>query len=213
MFGCSHGRDFVRAPDNELVPGKTTRAEILAKVGPPLTQDSQSRKLTDSPALRAAGMSTEGQFSSIGYSWSTESGAAKAGVSPLRSAHYYFWNDVLVSHTFTSSFKTDSTAFAESALSRIERGKSSERDVVALLGPPTGRAIYPAAPQPGMRLIEYYNFEWNKGEGQYYTRRLWIALDAQGVVQDYTYTNDVKAIPPPSYSGVPYYVTVPVKGK
>lgn len=211
LWGCASGRDFPQPANVGLSMGKTIKAEIVGKFGPPKSAKSETRTLKIADGAPATLNPTLGRHDTLTYSFVNPSGQASSGVSPQRSATFHFWDDLLVAFSYTSSFSADSTAFSEAAVYQIKRGKSTEADVVRLLGPPSGRAIYPFTARPGDEVLEYFNFEWNTGRGQHTARRLTVFLGTDLVVQDYRYDTSTETIQRPS-GMVPYFVTVP-RGK
>jgi hypothetical protein len=211
LWGCAVGRDFPQPANAGLVMGNTFKAQIVAKFGPPKSAKSETRTLKIADGAPATANPTLGRHDVLTYSFVNPSGQASSGVSPQRGATFHFWNDMLVAFSYTSSFSADSTDFSEAAVYQIKRGQSTEADVVRLLGPPSGRAIYPFTARPGDEVLEYFNFEWNTGRGQHTARRLSVFLGTDLVVQDYRYDSSTEAIQRPSGT-VPYFVTVP-RGK
>jgi hypothetical protein len=191
--------------------GKTFKAEIITKFGPPKSQKSETRTLRMPEGAPATADPILGRHDLLTYSFVDPSGKASSGVSPQRGATFHLWNDTLVAFSYTSSFSADSTAFSEAAVYQIKRGQSNEADVIRLLGPPSGRAIYPFTTRPGDEVLEYFNFEWNTGRGQHTARRLSVFLGTDLVVRDYQYDSSTDAIQR-SGGTVPYFVTVP-RGK
>jgi hypothetical protein len=209
LLGCATGRDFTRPPDSQFALGKTRKAEIIAKMGAPESEKSNHQALKDVEGLRSKGMAAEGEYATIDYRFSDPAGQGIDGVKPMRAAYFYFWNDVLIRYSFTSSFKRDSTAFPESPVAAIIRDHTTEREVREMFGRPSGRAMYPATARADLHALEYRIFEWKAAEGVYSNRRLNVMIDRQGIVRDYVYDTTTDAIPAAPSGGVPYYVTVP----
>ncbi len=61
----------------------------------------------------------------------------------VRRMSFSFADLVLVGHEFTSSFDHDATNFDETKIAQIKQGETTEAQVIALLGEPTGRVIFP----------------------------------------------------------------------
>ncbi len=200
---CAHqaGRDFVHMPDSELVFNRTTRADIVARSGPPLNEKSTTETIRD-----PSGKEQRGEHQIIRYSYYDSTAEGRAGARPLRSATYYFWNDALVGYTYTSSFQRDATFFDDANLKQVKRGATTEKAVIDLLGPPSGRLVYPMTVSPGVEIMEYL---YNGGAGRITTvRKLQVFLGPDRTVRDYRYDNESTEAPPIS---VPYVVTTPVK--
>src|SRR5918994_96233 len=129
LSGCA-GSDFVRPAEGDFVVGKSTLADVTTKMGSPL----QSGQLTKNEKLMKVSK----------YAYAASGGeSAHPGVTPARSLTFLFFEDNLVGKEFVSSFKQDSTDFDGQKVSSITKGKSTRQDVVALLGKPSGEAVYP----------------------------------------------------------------------
>ena len=175
LTGCA-GTNFVRPAEGELVVGKSARAEVTKKMGDPwqtgeLMKNDQSLKLAK-------------------YAYAATSGeSAYPGVIPARGLTFAFFNDKLVSQEFVSSFKEDSTDFDGKKLASIVKGKSTKQDVVALLGKPTGEAIYPVI--KGAKDYAYtYNYTQAKGTAfnmKFYSKSCVVSFNDAGVVSDVEY--------------------------
>ncbi|MBS0342651.1 MAG: outer membrane protein assembly factor BamE [Proteobacteria bacterium] len=175
LTGCA-GTNFVRPAEGELVVGKSARAEVTKKMGDPwqtgeLMKNDQTLKLAK-------------------YAYAATGGeSAYPGVIPARGLTFAFFNDKLVSQEFVSSFKEDSTDFDGKKLASIVKGKSTKQDVVALLGKPTGEAIYPVI--KGAKDYAYtYNYTQAKGTAfnmKFYSKSCVVSFNDAGVVSDVEY--------------------------
>lgn len=138
---CTVGSDFIRPNDNELVIGSTTKRAALVVVGEPrgkgfLVVNGKTIEVLDFLYVESGGQGT------------------LPGVSPIRVMKLWFHDDVLIAKRFYSSFKSDSATFDYRLASAIKPGMS-EREVIALLGPPKGEYRYPLLADPGARAMVY----------------------------------------------------------
>jgi len=213
------GRDFVRPTPASVELARTTPDEARAKLGPPRSERAWTRgdlelaKEIGTPfgAPRVAGTMTE-----LYYYYEDRAGMpATAGVDPSRSALLWFWDGRLVGYRGSSSFKSDSTAFDEAKATAIKPWQTLRADVVAALGEPSGRRIYPLAPAEDAQVLTWFAFEYDTALRQSRTRTLHVLVNAIGVVVDVRYDSNAKPLPPPppsTYTPVPIYIP-PAKKK
>src|SRR5258708_39910558 len=121
-----------------------------------------------------------------------ERGGAPIGgrITPPRTMALEFWNDRLFYYSLASSFAVESTNFDETQVSKIEKGKTSQRDVRDMLGDPSGRAIYPE-----IQLMngEKYVYSYSVVQPREYKaerKRLEILFYAIGIVVDLQYVDN-----------------------
>lgn len=176
LSGCA-GSDFVRPSDGELTVGKSTETDVTKKMGNPI----QKGELTKN----------DKQLNISKYAYASVGGdSAYPGVTPARSITFLFFDNVLVGQEFISSFKQDSTDFEGNKISSIIKGKSTRQDVIALLGKPTGEAMYPVVKGINDKAI-VYSYVQAKGTAfnmKFYSKSLTVSFDNSGVVTDIEYT-------------------------
>ena len=92
----------------------------------------------------------------------------------------------------TSSFDTDNNPHIQDLTkkglgiaSNSYGRKLTEDEVIALLGKPAGRAMYPAAKEPGGTLISYEVYLYDKAKTTGPNKNLLIYLSPAKVVTDY----------------------------
>ena len=90
-------------------------------------------------------LKNEQTVKTISYAYSTKLGesAAVSGVTPVRATGFYFVDLVLVGHEFLSSFEKDQTNFDETRITQIKKGETTQAQVIALMGQPTGSYMFP----------------------------------------------------------------------
>lgn len=176
LSGCA-GTDFVRPAEGDLTLGKTTSAQVKAKLGDPRQTGEMTKNERQVKVMQYAYAATAGES---GY----------PGVTPARSQAYFFYNDVLAGHEFVSSFKSDLTDFDGSKVASIAKGKSKKSEVVALLGRPSGEAIYPIIKGQDDRAIvyTYRQFKGTVFTPKFHTKSLVVSFNSADVVTDVEYT-------------------------
>lgn len=176
LAGCA-GTDFKRPADGDLTLGKSTPAEVTAKMGGDPMQTGELLK-------------NEKQLKVFRYAYASTGGESTyPDVTPARSISYTFFNDILTSKEFVSSFKEDSSDFDAGKIPSIAKGKTTRKEIVALFGKPTGEAIYPVIKIPGDRAY-VYGYTHVKGAPfnmQLYTKLLIVSFNKSDVVTDVEY--------------------------
>jgi len=176
LSGCA-GTDFVRPAEGDLVIGKTTPAEVSAKLGSPM----QTGELTKN----------EQQLKVMKYAYAAAGGeSGYEGVTPARAQTYYFFKDVLAGHEFASSFKSDLTDFDGKKVGSIVKGKSTKQEVAALLGKPPGEAVYPLIKGRDDRAFVYVysQFKGTVFTPKFHSKLLLVSFNNAGIVTDVDYT-------------------------
>lgn len=177
LLGCA-GREFTRPDMATLRNGVTTYAEVLERFGPPYAEGSLVR---NDKTVRTAN-----------YVYSAASGkGAREGIVPTRAMAFYFYDNVLVGHEFLSSWADDSTDFDETERRRIIRGKTTEAEVVQLLGKPSGYQIYPMIESTSGKAAVYAYSELESAvlERKAYRKVLVITFDGAGIVTALDFTS------------------------
>jgi len=170
---CTAGRNFEEPSVESLVLGTTTMAEIRERFGKPRSEGSSTK---DGCTMKTW---------TYAYARSRDLGGAHAtGVVPARAISFTFFEDRLVGHTFVSSFEEDHTDFDETKLAQIQQGSSKRTDVIALLGQPRGKCIYPVAAGKGQEGLIYLYSQVYKAyfKTSIYTKHALITFDANDVV-------------------------------
>ena len=176
LVGCA-GTKFVRPTEAELVLGKTTEAEVRAKLGKPFQE--------------ATGMTNGVSIRKIGYAYASMGLKPKSpGVTAVSALELAFHDGKLVSHSYMSNLAEDATDFDEKKVPAIQAGKTTRAQVVQALGAAPGEAIFPAIKQAGSRAM-VYDYQEMRGFTPS-SKKLVIVIDPQGVVSDVDYQNTGK---------------------
>lgn len=175
--GCA-GTNFVRPDSGTFALGKSTSAEVAQKMGNPL----QNGEMTKNEKLIKVAK----------YAYAEGAGQGTyPGVVPARAITFSFFEDKLVGQEFMSSFKTDSTDFDGTKIPGIVKGKSTRNDVTALLGKPTGEAIYPMIKSKDDSAL-IYGYSQAKGsvfDMKFHNKVLVVSFNGQGIVTDVEYVS------------------------
>lgn len=190
--GCV-GRNFDPPPAERLILGVTAPADITSLLGEPFEQ--RARVIAGRAGPGTAVISAllgpmepavaDGNYKLLIYTFADAAGAPLiGGTAPGRMMAIEFRNERLFYYCRASSFEADSTNFDEAQIGRIEKGKTSRAEVRAILGDPSGRAVYPEIQLVnGERYI--YAYAAMRPRAQKIERkRLDVVFDGAGLVAD-----------------------------
>ncbi|MBB5407660.1 hypothetical protein HDG34_001592 [Paraburkholderia sp. HC6.4b] len=178
LSGCA-GTDFVRPEAGRLDVGKSTAADVEAMMGKPYQNGEVTKNGQIIKVKKYAYANTAGE-------------AVKSGVTPARAMNFSLFNNTLVGDEFVSSFKSDSTDFDESKVGSIAKGQTTRDDVIAMLGKPSGRAIYPLIKNKDDDAL-IYSYTQVSGSAfslKFNNKQLVIAFNDKGVVSDVEFTSN-----------------------
>lgn len=178
LAGCA-GTDFKRPEPSALELGKAHTADVTRVMGAP--------KRTGESTLNGQQVKTQT------YAYANVGGDSMyPGVTGARSMTFSLWNDTLVGESFNSSFKIDGTDFDDKKIPAIAKGSSTKADVLALMGKPSGHAIYPVVKTEGNSAL-VYTYTQVKGSAfnmSVYAKTLVVEFDPKDVVADVTFTSN-----------------------
>lgn len=178
LVGCAAGTDFQRLEVNQLVYGTDTPETIKQKLGKPSSEGTITQN--------------EKQFNTMSYAYASGRGsAAHKGVTAARGQGFYFYQNKLVGHDFSSSWKVDSTDFDESKISEIKEGNTTIQEVIELLGNPVGEFIFPFAKNETEK-VKVYSYSQVKGSVfnmKHYRKILFVTHDENGIVTEVEYAS------------------------
>ncbi|ULU26798.1 hypothetical protein DYST_03746 [Dyella terrae] len=149
LAGCAVGVNFTKPADDRLVVGASKEADVLAELGKP---NFKSAKVVNGESLT---------MDTYAYAVGGSADGVLPGVTPARSLAVVFKDGLLVEKEYTSSFKTDATLFDVDKAKSIKPGMAME-EVKALLGNPSGEAVYPITSSQTSRGV-LYSFTETKG--------------------------------------------------
>lgn len=176
ITGCA-GTNFTLPEAGKLELGKTTKVEAIQTMGKPIQTGEVLQNEKKIEQLKYVYASTGGE-------------AAYAGVIPARAFVLSFFENTLVGEEFTSSFKADNSDFNSDLIAKIEKGKTTRSEVIALLGKPTGTVIYPIIKSAHEKGI-VYTYSQAKGSVfnmQFHNKLLIVIFDNANIVTDIQYT-------------------------
>lgn len=176
VTGCA-GTNFQRLTADNFIPGQDSSETIKSKLGKPYQEGVITKN--------------DKQLKTMSYAYASTSGkAAYKGVTATRSQGFYFFDDKLVGHEFTSSWAEDSTDFDESKLSAIKKGETTISEAIELLGQPGGEYIYPMTPTANEK-AKIYTYNQAKGSAfnmKFFLKTLLLTYNEAGVVTNVEYT-------------------------
>ena len=208
--GCTHvvGKDFQRPDGASLVLGKTTKSEVVALYGPPDSEQasvsSGGEAASTQPKSEFYTTQVSGSYSTINYRYSVYVPPVLAGGSANfsgKAVSFFFHDGTIFGYNFSSDMKTDSSNFDETKLAALEKGKSTEVDVRAILGAPSGEAIYPAVLKQGQKKWLYVFQSADLSTRKILLKRLVVLFNEQGRLQDFQFGSQLANLPPPQPSG------------
>ena len=177
VTACAYGRDFVRPPTESLILGKTTYKEIILKLGKSFGEGERI---------------FNGQLGKkVSYTYSGAGTPAVEGATPGKHLFFFFVDDVLVGHHYSSSLRVDQTDFDESKVMEIKKSETTREAVIELLGPPHGLFMYPVVDNPGhKRLVYSYHerrragFSWAGPSWKTSYKSFAVTVDSNDIVTD-----------------------------
>ncbi len=170
VISCA-GSNFVKPENESLSIKQTTKQDITDKFGKPYQKGT---KLTNEKTV---------DFITYAYA-SVGSTPVYEGITPARAMTFYFLDDLLVGYDFTSTFKEDHSDFDDSKLNNIKKGETSLDGVIAALGEPKGKYIFPLIKDTESEAV-VYKYEQFKSY-KIYNKSL-IITTHHGIVKDIEY--------------------------
>lgn len=177
LAACAGGREFVKPESDALVLGSTTYDQVVKSHGEP--------RRTGTFTQNGVPLRTLTYSHAVAIPFSTKLSS--------RTLVFAFQGDTLVSYDYISSFAEDKNDvdLDEEKVKQLAKGDQKSK-VLAILGKPTGEAIYPVASVRGGSLVRYsymstYRIPFNPTPRV--TRKvLRISFDANDVVTEITST-------------------------
>ncbi len=214
LSGCvtTSGKDFPSDLIRQFTLGKTDRSQVLAQFGQPQREETiTARKDVVGHPLKDGAIVQVAEYM---YAERLDANAALPGIVPRRRLILYFVNDVMIGYRKASSFRPDSTNFDIEKTSAIEKNKTTEQQVLALLGPASGRGIYPLSGSPKGTSL-YYDIDlFGSPPGSKTVKALSVHFSPAGVVEDFSASSKSEVIPrAPAPTTVPIYIYTPVKAR
>ncbi|WP_145964264.1 hypothetical protein [Chromobacterium phragmitis] len=177
LSGCA-GIDFKKPEANALMLGQSTTADVIRVMG--------------APQQRGESLKNEQTLQLNRYVYASTAGTARyPSVTPARSMVFSTFKDVLVGQEFNSSFAEDASEFDDAKIGALQKGKTTKAEVIAMLGQPSGQAIYPIIKsKTGKGMIyAYSHVTGTVFNMKMYSKLLIVSLDEQDIVSDVEYTS------------------------
>lgn len=215
LAGCTTGTDFARPTLDAFTLGTTTRADIVAAYGEP--PEESAITITPSQIKPAAtesrlnGAPVAGSFRRMIYSFEDRSETIWVSATAIHNKFLIcvLWNDALVSYDYSSDFAKDSTDFDSVATKTLAIGQTTKQQLIDVLGPPTGRAVYPAILRQDDE--KWYYFFLGIKDGKTYKKLLEVLFGPDDVVADFRMAEDSAPTPVPQAPSAPMPIFIPTK--
>ncbi len=176
VTGCAS--NFVRPVNGALTLGKSTSEDIVKLAGKPTFQN-------DKLVLNGEKVKNMTYYYNDGAKfWGL--------IIPQRTLTYTLLNDTMVGEEFNSTMEGEETKFDTTKAVAIQKGKSTGDDVIALLGKPSGRVVYPIVKdKESSGLVYAYSYARFAGIlTSYNNYLLLVTLNAQHIVTGISYKKD-----------------------
>lgn len=176
MSGCAS--NFVRPAQNTLVLGQSNTEDV-------------TKKVTGSPYRQSVIVNNE-KLNLVRFDY-IHNNVFYGSKIPRRTLTYSFFNDMLVGEEFNSTFENEQTEFDVKKVAEIHKGQTLDQ-VVAIMGKPTGKILYPwIADKQGSGIV--YEYTYSRFAPIYSpttSHRVLITLDQNKVVTSISYKLDGK---------------------
>jgi hypothetical protein len=184
LAGCAGqptGRSFDASKARLLQPGASTRADAVAALGRPLYERVSSRKKN----MKGQAIEPPQVIRLLHYQYAEPSSSgAIPWVLTARELNVLMIDDRVVGYHRRSTFKEDHTDLDVLAASELKAGLSTQADVLRKLGPPPGLNVWPLTLSEGGQTWIYGVDLDNKATHVMTRKRVYVHLNAQGVVED-----------------------------
>ncbi len=212
LTACQNARNFQRPDPDGLQLGEVTKEEIVKIYGPPAQQRTQVVSApAASPSAAAADQKpvVSGTFTTYNYLYRNPGEVFMRGnLAGEKILVFEFFNEKLFAYNFVSDVEADNSNFDESNISRLENGRTGRDEIEALLGTPTGRGTFPAAP-PGNEKLTYQYV--TTSTTQLEMKRLDMFLDDKGILQNFGFDSRVIPYRAPASAPMPVFIPPPVR--
>lgn len=166
LAGCASGRNFSRPAPDAFTLGQAAEAQIVAQYGTPF--ETATLVNEDHP------------IKILFYLYAERSLTQR--IKHHRYLNFYLWQGTLVGYEYSSTFKDEHSDVDAPLLDKIVKGKSTRMDVLALLGEPTGRFIYPMTKKQQEHAIAYSYMQ--NASGKAAKTMVVFSLNSKNVVSD-----------------------------
>jgi outer membrane protein assembly factor BamE (lipoprotein component of BamABCDE complex) len=175
------GTNFDSKAALALVPGKTSKEDVAKAVGPLPTMQMYTAKKDAADKELANPMVVE--YASYYFS-DNLAPAAKTGLRASRHLAVNFIDAKLVNYRLSNNFKDEGTDFDETKVGAVSKGMA-EADVIAILGQPSGRSVYPFTREINGTALQYYLLAYDPVTRKIHTKHFTVQLDGNRKVSDF----------------------------
>lgn len=205
VSACRNSKEFSRPTPEKLQLGVLTKDDILRDYGRPIAQRTN---VVGAPATGTRGSDSgpvSGTFILLNYRYRNPADAffAVPGTSEKFLA-FEFFNERLYAYSFVSDVASDSSNFDETKVSHLENGRTKRDEAEALLGPPSGRAVFPAVGPDEEKLL----YRYMTGGQTIEVKNLELIFDGNETLKDFSFVS--RNLTQPGTFGQPGIVTIPV---
>jgi hypothetical protein len=217
LASCTHtsGRDFAIPLETQLAPGRTTTADVRTMFGEPDTSQSfissggaATLKPPESEFDSATG-TVPGVYETLRYRFVKAIAPTGGGDIMVKSAVFLSRDGVLIGYNSVSNFPDHPTNFDEGKISLLRKGESTRNDAEAILGPPTGQAIYPLALKAGEFKLQYNYGTMDPNTHKTLDKELTLLFGADSRLLGYrakTSVANMPAAPAPAIMPLPIFI-------
>ncbi|HEX7887884.1 MAG TPA: hypothetical protein VF522_00880 [Ramlibacter sp.] len=175
VSGCA-GTDFKRPDSGVVVVGKSTPDDVMRVMG--------------TPRQTGEVIVNEQKVKTMTYVFAAAGGEPTyPGVVPARAMTFATFQERVVGQEFVSSFKQDASEFDDSRIASIVKGRTTRQEVLALLGKPSGEAVYPMIKQKDHTGL-IYTYAQAKGtvfNMKFHSKSLTVSFTPGDLVADVDY--------------------------
>ena len=169
FVGCA-GTRFTRIPDKEIGLGHDSPQTIRTRLGKPF---GEATVIKNGKTIRALSYS----FAKASFKFT--------GPVPSRAQVFYFYNDILIGHIYTSTGQNDQTQFDSSKVEKIKENQTKIDEAMALLGTPSGHYVYPMVEKENEKAEVYFYVQVKPGfmTPKLFQQILIVSYDPKGIVR------------------------------
>ncbi|GAC1622382.1 MAG: hypothetical protein NVS9B10_06270 [Nevskia sp.] len=196
LSGCAAEIPLVKPSPALLTFNVTNPDQVITIYGDPgfktteILTASEPQRPGQGPfdPLRVAGW-----YEQLSYRRDDQSGLRLFGDARTTVLGFRFFRDKLVGYYALNTVDDVRAGPDEAKLASLVKGRSTQQDVLALLGQPTGRYVYPVIARAGDEMLTYEHVAQGR-DGKYEAKKfLQVLFDAEGRLVDYRFENPQKA--------------------
>ena len=196
LSGCAAGPKIVRPSPATLTFNVTNPDQVRAIYGDPARKGTEILTANE-PQKPGQGpfdpLRIAGWYEQLSYRIDEPSSVPLLGTDHATVMDFRFFRDKLVGYHTFSTDDDGLPGLDEAKVSALVKGQSTQKDLIALLGAPTGRYVYPVIARMGDEMLTYERVGLDRN-GKYETKKfLQVLFDADGRLADYRFENSAPA--------------------